>query len=146
MTPSPAESERDIATVLDDWHDAAAHADEARYFSHLAPNAVFLGTDASERWGVSAFRAYAHPRFAEGRAWRFHSVARHITLCANGDVAWFDESLATERLGPARGSGTLVKTGPTWRISQYDLSLTIPNERFAEVRKILDAKELVQSP
>src|SRR5580692_4916906 len=75
------------------WHDAAAHADEARYFAHFAPEGVFLGTDASERWDVPAFRAYAHPRFAEGRAWTFHSTARQVAFSADGRIAWFDESL-----------------------------------------------------
>src|SRR5262249_42795332 len=61
--PASADPGAEIGRVLDDWHDAAAHADEARYFGHFAPGGVFLGTDASERWDVAAFRAYAHPRF-----------------------------------------------------------------------------------
>ena len=46
---------------------AAAHAHEPRYFAHFAPEAVFLGTDAAERWDLGAFRAYAHPHFAQGK-------------------------------------------------------------------------------
>lgn len=126
-----------VARVLDDWHDAAAHADEARYFGHFAEGAVFLGTDATERWTVPEFRAYAHPRFASGRAWSFHAVRRAITF--TDGVAWFDEDLATERLGPARGSGVLVRSGATWKIAHYDLSIPIPNERFAAVRALLEA-------
>jgi ketosteroid isomerase-like protein len=136
--PDTAAASRDVAAVLDDWHDAAAHADEARYFAHFAPDGVFLGTDATERWDVPAFRAYAHPRFAEGRAWTFHSTARHVAFSADGRIAWFDESLATERLGPARGSGVLVRSAAGWLIAQYNLTLTIPNERFASVKKVLE--------
>jgi hypothetical protein len=135
-----ASASREIAAVLDDWHDAAAHADEGRYFSHFAPGGVFLGTDAKERWDVAAFRAYAHPRFAEGRAWTFHSVDRHIAFAPDGHIAWFDEALTTERLGPARGSGVLVRGPSGWAIAQYNLTLTIPNERFAEVKKVLEAR------
>jgi hypothetical protein len=132
--------ERAIAAVLDDWHDAAAHADEARYFARFAPGGVFLGTDATERWTVDAFRAYAHPHFARGKAWSFHAVRRAITLDASGHVAWFDEDLATEKLGPARGSGVLVRVADgSWKIAQYNLTLTIPNERFSEVRRVVDA-------
>ena len=40
---------QDVATVLDDWHQAASVADEARYFGHFAPNGIFMGTDATER-------------------------------------------------------------------------------------------------
>lgn len=131
--PSPG-----IAAVLDDWHAAAAVADEARYFGHFAPGAVFIGTDATERWDVTAFRAYAHPHFARGRAWRFRAVERHIAV-RDGSTAWFDERLATERLGDARGSGVLVLGADgAWRIAQYVLSLPIPNDRFDAVRRLLD--------
>ena len=131
--------ERAIGAMLDDWHDAAARADETRYFGHFAPGGVFLGTDATERWDIPAFRAYAHPRFASGRAWSFHAVERHVHV-ADANLAWFDERLATERLGPARGSGVVVRAkGGAWRIEQYNLALTIPNERFEDVRRALDA-------
>ena len=56
-----------IAAVLDDFHAAAADADEERYFGHLAASGVFLGTDATERWTKEQFRAYAHPHFAKGK-------------------------------------------------------------------------------
>lgn len=124
-----------IATVLDDWHDAAAHADEERYFGHLAEDAVFLGTDATERWNVAAFRAYAHPHFAKGKAWSFKSVRRDVTIDAGGTLAWFDEDLATPNLGPARGSGVVVRQGATWKIRQYNLAITVPNERFDAVKR-----------
>ena len=86
-------------------------ADEARYFGHFAAGAVFLGTDATERWDAVAFRAYAHPHFARGKAWSFSAVRRAIILAPDGTVAWFDEDLATPNLGPARGSGVLVREG-----------------------------------
>ena len=38
-----------VARVLDDLNDAAARADEARYFALYTSDAVFLGTDAKER-------------------------------------------------------------------------------------------------
>ncbi len=41
-TDRPAASAA-IARALDDFHDAAARADEARYFAHFADDAVFLG-------------------------------------------------------------------------------------------------------
>ena len=129
--------ERMIGETLDDWHDAAAKADEPRYFAHFAKRAVFLGTDATERWEVDAFRAYAHPHFAKGKAWTMRATARHVTLGEGGGVAWFDETLETKNLGPARGSGVLVREGGNWKISQYNLAITVPNERFAEVKDLL---------
>lgn len=130
VAASSAESEQAIAAVLDDFHAAAAAADEARYFTHLSDDSVFLGTDQSERWSKAEFRAYAHPHFAKGKAWRFRAVRRTVVLDRSGAIAWFDEDLATERLGPARGSGVLALENGHWRIVQYNLALTIPNERF----------------
>jgi len=106
-----------------------------RYFAHFAPDGVFLGTDASERWDLAAFRAYAHPHFARGKAWSFRGLKRRIA--ASGDVAWFEEDLETQNLGPARGSGVLLRSGSRWLIAQYVLSIPIPNERFREVRELL---------
>ena len=131
----PGVEEAVVAGELDDFHDAAARADENRYFGHFAPEGVFLGTDASERWAVRAFRAYAHPHFARGKAWSFRGVRRRIAI--RGDVAWFEEDLETQNLGPARGSGVLVRSGLRWLLAQYVLSVTIPNQRFKEVRELL---------
>lgn len=131
-----APSDQEIAHVLDDWHAAAAKADEERYFAHFAPYGVFLGTDGKERWTVPEFRTYAHPFFARGRAWSFHSTRRVITFVK--DVAWFDEDLDTPNLGPSRGTGVLVKDDRgTWKIAQYNLSVPIPNERFKEVKQLI---------
>ena len=125
-----------IAEVLDDWHDAASTADEGRYFGHFATEAVFMGTDATERWDVAAFRKYAHPHFAKGKAWSFRAVRRAVIV--EGAFAWFDEDLATPNLGPARGSGVMRHDGEAWRIAHYNLTITVPNERFKEVKKLLD--------
>lgn len=134
-----ADSVASIGAVLDDFHDAAAHADEERYFAHFANNGVFLGTDATERWDVAAFRAYAHPHFSRGRAWSFRAVTRHVDVAATGEFAWFDETLATENLGPARGTGVLVWEHNAWRIAQYNLAITVPNDRFDSVKAILES-------
>jgi ketosteroid isomerase-like protein len=127
-----------IARELDDFHDAAAHADEARYFAHFSDDAVFLGTDATERWDAAAFHAFAHPHFAAGKAWSFHATRRAITVSADGRFGYFDEDLATEKLGPARGSGVVVLRDGGWKIAQYNLAIVVPNERFAELRALLE--------
>src|SRR5262245_38868277 len=72
----PAREQAEIGRVLDDFHDAAAKADEERYFGHLGKDSVFLGTDAKERWDKEAFRAFAHPYFAKGKAWSFRATRR----------------------------------------------------------------------
>ncbi len=133
------DSSRAIGVVIDDWHDAAAKSDESRYFGHLDDDSVFLGTDATERWDKAAFRAYAHPHFEKHKAWHFRSIRRAVALDAGGLLAHFDEDLWTEKLGPARGSGVLALRRGAWVILQYNLTLTIPNERFGEVRDAASA-------
>ena len=124
----------DVDHELDDLHDAAARSDLARYFAHYTPSAVFLGTDATERWDLTAFHAYADPRFAKGKGWVFHVVRRTVDFAPGGDVAWFDEDLRGDKLGPARGSGVLVRDHGRWLVAQYNLAVTVPNERFEAVR------------
>ena len=140
-----AAAEKAVAATLDDFHDAAAHADEARYFGHFAPGAVFVGTDATERWDLAAFRAYAHPHFASGKGWTYHPTRRAVAFDPAGLVAWFDEDLEGERVGPTRGSGVLVRDSAagSWHLEQYVLSFTVPNERFAAMRAALDAPPAV---
>jgi ketosteroid isomerase-like protein len=135
VSPAP---EAQISAVLDDWHAAAAVADEARYFGHFAPGAVFLGTDGTERWTVDEFRRYAHPYFAKGKAWSFRAVQRHVAFSPDGNVAWFDEDLQTPNLGPSRGSGVLVKTPEGWKIAQYNLTVPIPNAPMKEVKELIE--------
>jgi len=130
-----------VSAVLDDWHAAAAAADEARYFGHFAEKAVFLGTDATERWTVEEFRRYAHPYFAKGKAWSFKAIERHVAFSPDGSVAWFDEKLDTPNLGPSRGSGVLVKVGGDWKIAHCDLSVPIPNDLMKEFKERIEQYE-----
>jgi len=134
LTPLPALArepipppEIQVGRVLDDFHRAAAEADETRYFGHLAENAVFLGTDGSERWEKEAFRAFSHPYFAQGKGWTFTPRDRHVTFSTDGNVAWFDEALDSATYGACRGTGVLERLGDAWKITQYNLSIPIPN-------------------
>ena len=53
-----------MRATLDAWHEAAARSDEAAYFELMTRDAVFLGTDAMERWTCEQLRAYAHEPFS----------------------------------------------------------------------------------
>lgn len=133
-----------IGGVLDAWHAAAAAADEEKYFSYFTPDAVFLGTDATERWTRDEFRRWAHPYFAKGKAWNFKSVSRWITFAPDHTVAWFDETLDTPNMGPCRGSGVLVATNSGWKIAQYNLAVPIPNDLVDEFKKRIEDYEKKQ--
>ncbi|HTC33218.1 MAG TPA: nuclear transport factor 2 family protein [Bryobacteraceae bacterium] len=114
-------------------------ADESRYFGYFAPNGIFMGTDASERWTVTEFRAWAKPQFQRKSAWSFRPRDRHIVFSADGKTAWFDEMLDTPNLGLCRGSGVLVSLGGQWKIAQYNLSVPIPNALVSAIVKQIGA-------
>jgi hypothetical protein len=123
----------DARATLDAFHAAAAAADGAKYFGLFAADGVFLGTDATERWTVEQFRAYAMPHFEKGKGWKYVATERHVDVDGAGRYAWFDELLANEKLGPCRGSGVLRREGGAWRVVQYNLSIPIPNDLAYDV-------------
>ena len=116
-----------IERLLDGLHRAAAESDAQDYFARYTEEAVFLGTDASERWSIAEFKAYAAKPFAEGRGWRYDVVSRHLVPTGNPEIYGFDEVLSNEKLGLCRGSGLVVFDGARWRVVQYVLSMLIPN-------------------
>ncbi len=130
-----ATPEEDIGAVLDQLHAAAAKADGPAYFALYTPDAVFLGTDVTERWTIPAFRAYAQPYFDKGKGWTYAARERQVTIAPVDCrcVAWFDEVLDSKSYGTARGTGTLLLTPQGWRVSQYALTFPIPNDVADEV-------------
>jgi len=133
-----AAARKAVADTLDDFHDAASKADGNRYFDHFAEGAIFLGTDAAERWSVEEFKAYANPYFSQGRGWTYVASERHVSVSAGGSTAWFDERLQNEKYGEVRGSGVLVFERERWRIAQYKLAFPVPNELSSAFLKLLE--------
>ena len=134
----------EVAAVLDDFHDAAARADEDRYFGHLDSDPI-SGHRRQGAMGQGCVPSVRAPALREGQSWTFRAAHRDIVMGKSGDIAWFDESLATEKLGPARGSGVLVKRNGKWVILQYNLTLTIPNERFDVVKEATEEAKVIGS-
>lgn len=126
---------KQINSTLDAWHKAAAEANYKNYFDILTEDATFIGTDATENWNKEAFKTYAKPHFDNGKAWNFTSVERHVYISDDKKIAWFDELLDT-KMKICRGSGVLVFQKGKWKIKQYVLSMTIPNNNSDEVIKI----------
>lgn len=122
-----------IETVLNDWHKAAGEANFDAYFGLMAPDAVFIGTDATEYWEGEAFKVFAKPYFDRGKAWNFTPLERHVYI--NGDLAWFDELLETQ-MGICRGSGVLKNVNGVWKIAHYVLSIAVPNENVTELTSL----------
>ena len=49
----------EINTLLDGLHEDAHKGNYESYFKRYTSDAVFLGTDKTERWTIKEFRAYA---------------------------------------------------------------------------------------
>lgn len=126
---------KQIAAMLDSFNNAAAKADYKTYFDFYADSAIFTGTDATERWDKKSFMEWAKPIFDKGHAWNFTAINRNIYFDATGKLAWFDELLNTQ-MKICRGSGVLVKEGNSWKVKQYILSATIPNELMDSVTSL----------
>jgi len=131
-----------ITSVLDQFHQAAANANADKYLNLLSDDAVFLGTDASERWTKTQFTSFVQPYFSQGKGWLYVSRQRNISLLPVARVAFFDELLHHNKYGTCRGTGVLIKTKQGWKISQYNLSLPIPNDIATAVVESVKTYEL----
>jgi ketosteroid isomerase-like protein len=135
QTQSMTTDKEQISAILDQFNEAAAHADFNTYFDFFTDDAVFIGTDATEHWDKKSFMTWAKPHFDKKKTWNFKSIDRHIYFDKRGDLAWFDELLNT-KMKICRGSGVLIKQGNEWKLQQYVLSMTIPNNLSDTVIKI----------
>lgn len=128
----------EINKVLDRFHLAAAEADGETYFSLLAEESIFLGTDATERWTKAQFKRFATPYFSQGKGWKYITQKRNVTKTNNPDVVFFDELLHNKNYGLCRGSGVLMKIDARWQILQYNLSIPIPNDLSKAIVKTIE--------
>lgn len=127
---------KEIHSFIDRWHLAAAKADTT-FFDAIADGGVYIGTDATERWTKEEFITFAMPYFKRGKAWDFKPFNRDVHFSADGNTAWFSELLKTW-MGDCRGSGVLTRTATGWKISQYHLSVTVPNDLINNFIKLVD--------
>ena len=126
---------KNVSKVLDDLNKFAATADFKNYFNLYAEESTFIGTDANEVWNKKEFMDYSKPYFDKGKAWYFTSLKRNISFSSDGKYAWFDELLDTQ-MKLCRGSGVLEKIGNQWKIKQYVLSMTVPNDLSQQVTEM----------
>ncbi|SFN29752.1 SnoaL-like domain-containing protein [Chryseobacterium oleae] len=116
-----------IGIMLDGFNTAAAKSDFDAYFNYFADESTFIGTDATEVWDKKAFMVWAKPYFDKKKTWNFTSLKRNIYFSKDGKLAWFDEILDTQ-MKICRGSGVVEKINGSWKVKQYVLSVTVPND------------------
>ena len=120
-----------IDALLDGLHRDAHKGNFQTYFDRYSPDAVFLGTDKTERWTIEEFKAYAKPAFADGHGWTYVVVERNWE--GGGNTRWFDEILLNEKLGHCRGTGVVRLIDGQWKVAHYALTMLVPNEIAEDV-------------
>ena len=126
-----ADDKRHVNELLDGLHYDAHKGNFDSYFDRYSSDAVFLGTDKTERWTIEKFKNYAKPAFADGHGWTYKVIERNWE--GDGDIQWFDEILFNEKLGHCRGTGVVELINGEWKIAHYALTMLIPNSIAAEV-------------
>ena len=124
-----------INQLLNQWHKDAAVANFESYFNVMSDDGYYIGTDSSEIWTKKEFQKYAKPHFDKKKTWDFKTIKRTIFFSKNHKTAWFNELLDTW-MGTCRGSGVLELQNNQWKIKQYVLSVTIPNDKMKRVIKV----------
>jgi hypothetical protein len=126
-----------VNDFMDKWHLAATNANSEIFFGSMAENSIYIGTDATERWTKKEFMKFADPYFKRGKAWDFKPYDRDIHISSDGQYVWFSELLTTW-MGICRGSGILKNTAGGFKIEQYHLSVTVPNDAVKDFIKLVD--------
>ena len=117
--------------LLDGLHKDAHEGNFQAYFARYTLDAVFLGTDKTERWTINEFKSYAKSAFADGHGWTYTVEERNWE--GTGDTRWFDEILFNEKLGYCRGTGVIQLHNDKWKIAHYALTMLVPNSIASEI-------------
>ena len=125
-----------INAFMDQWHLAAATADEDVFFGSMTKDGIYLGTDDSERWLRDELKTWAKFAFDREVAWDFKPHSREIYFSEDLKTAWFEEKLDTW-MGPCRGSGVVTYNNGRWKIKHYNLAVTVPNDAVDEFKELV---------
>ena len=131
LLPQTNWAQEDLDALLNGLHLDAHKGNFESYFDRYSADAVFLGTDKTERWTIEEFKAYAKPAFSDGHGWTYAVIERNWE--GDGNTRWFDEILLNEKLGHCRGTGVVEFINGEWKISHYALTMLVPNSIAAKV-------------
>jgi hypothetical protein len=126
----------DIHNLIDNWHRAAATADEDIFFGSMTADGIYIGTDETERWTRDEMFKLLGKYFQKESAWDFKATSRNVLMHDDGKLAWFDELLDTW-MGTCRSSGVVKLTDQGWQIAHYHLSIAVPNDKVNDYLKII---------
>ena len=121
--------------LMDTWHLAAAKANADVFFGLMAEDAIYIGTDKTERWRRDELREWAKGAFARESAWTFTATERNWRIEGDYQFAVCDELLETW-MGPCRSTAVLTWTNGNWQIIHYQLSVTIDNDKIEDFKAL----------
>lgn len=128
-----------IDSLINQWHRAAAVADEDSFFGMMTEDGIYIGTDSTERWKRDELKEWSAKYFARESAWDFTPLSRNIRIGPGGQSAMFDELLDTW-MGACRSTGMLEKRDGEWKIIYYHLSVAVPNDKMDDYRVLINKK------
>lgn len=128
-------TENALNALMDQWHKNATLAKFDAYFNATTEDFIFYGTAPNEKWDKASFQVFCKPYFDSLHTWKFAPSNRKWNFSNDGKTAWFDEDLQTWMLD-CRGSGVCVKKKGVWKISYYNLTVVIENEKIQEFIKL----------
>ncbi|MEX0300526.1 MAG: nuclear transport factor 2 family protein [Kordiimonas sp.] len=128
-----------VDETLNAHWETAAKANWDAYAELFTSDAIYFGTDITERWDKKTLIKYAKGT----SGWVYHLRERNISFMADGKIARFDEVLDSVNYGTSRGTGVLELTDTGWKIAQYHLTFPLPNDMTdritAEIRQFESA-------
>ena len=127
----------ELDLLMNKWHVDVAESNMKAYFDFMSDNFIFLGTDPSERWTSGEFESFCKPYFDKKSTWNFTPNWRNWYFSSDEQTAWFEESLDTW-MEECRASGVMEKINGSWKISHYNLTVLIENDKvdkFIKPRK-----------
>lgn len=131
-----AKTIKQLDSLINAWHHAASKGDEEKFFGAMTEDAIYIGTDPTERWKRDELKAWSKKYFDEETAWDFKPLSRTIEIGDSDTMAWFDELLDTW-MGTCRSTGILKKVDDQWKIIYYHLSVALPNDQLDGYRKLI---------
>ena len=130
--------EAKLNSFLDDWHNAAATANEDAFFGAMTEYGIYIGTDKTERWLRDEVREWAKFAFERDVAWAFKPYDRKFYTTGDKTIVWFNELLDTPNLGICRSSGVLQFIDGEWKIKHYHLSIAMDNHLVKDYLQLIE--------
>jgi ketosteroid isomerase-like protein len=134
---SDSEIIAELNEIMDNWHKAAATANAEAFFGRMSADGIYIGTDISERWRRDELRSWAKSAFERESAWTFTASERNWHSIGSG--VWIGDEVLKTWMGPCRSTMVLKKNSAgQWLIHHYQLSVTVPNDRIKDFKKLLE--------